>query len=138
LSLNGGDTVRRGVATKRLSLLRGRCFLWPAHQFIGIDVPGRARCLNRTATRLVHVTVAVIHSSEEGISLLPDITRLSLTGLAATVALVCAPRHSNSPPATNKILAHALDIESGRVARAERAAPVIRRDVLPFLARAVR
>jgi len=31
-------------------------------QFIDIDVPDRARCL-KAATRLVHVTVAVIHSS---------------------------------------------------------------------------
>jgi len=49
--------------------------------------------------------------------MLPDITRLSLTGLAATVALVCgAQAQQLTTRPANKILAHALDIESGRVA----------------------
>src|SRR6266403_3528410 len=49
--------------------------------------------------------------------MLLDITRLSLTGLAATVALVCgAQAQQLTTRPANEILAHALDIESGRVA----------------------
>jgi len=48
--------------------------------------------------------------------MIPDITRLSLTGLVATVALVCgAQAQQLTTRPANKILAHALDIESGRV-----------------------
>ena len=50
--------------------------------------------------------------------MLLNITRLLLTGLIATAALVCAAQAQQSEPAirpANKILAHALDIESGRV-----------------------
>src|SRR6267142_1756998 len=48
--------------------------------------------------------------------MLLDITRLSLTGLAATVALMCgAQAQQLTTRPANKILAHALDIESGRV-----------------------
>ena len=49
--------------------------------------------------------------------MIPDVTRLSLTGLVAAVALVCGAQAQQliTRPA-NKILAHALDIESGRVA----------------------
>jgi hypothetical protein len=50
--------------------------------------------------------------------MLPNITRLLLTGLIATAALVCAVQAQQSEPTirpANKILAHALDIESGRV-----------------------
>ncbi|MHB8478711.1 MAG: sialidase family protein [Steroidobacteraceae bacterium] len=48
-----------------------------------------------------------------------NIARLSLTGLIATVALVCAAQAQQLGPSArpaNKVLAHALDIESGRVA----------------------
>ena len=46
-----------------------------------------------------------------------DIMRLSLTGLITTVALACAAQAQQVAPTTrpaNNVLAHALDIESGR------------------------
>jgi hypothetical protein len=39
LSLVGKDTVRRGVATNRLPLLRADAFSDRAHQIIDIDIP---------------------------------------------------------------------------------------------------
>jgi len=93
-----------------------KIFLWPAHQFIGIDVPAARGCLIERLHGLVHVTVAVIHLLRREYHV-TDITRPSLTGLAATVALVCgAQAQQLTTRPANKILGPRSRHESGRVA----------------------